>query len=307
MARTRLINPAAPMDEDVARLSMAARLLWAYLPCHADKAGRLKDSPFTLRAVVFPGDTVDVDALLGELAAARHVIRYEVDGRRFMQIRNFAKYQSPHKREAESDIPEPPISVQAEACQEKPGPSVASRAYPVSDPVTDPVAGIPPSAPARDPSSVEDQAPAPAPTSTASTLTGSALAETFGRIRNEVTGKGFPWSGNPANPEKAANMAEGIVREGRQRDVEPAIRMFWESVRDGRHPKAADCATKTSLAFGCFCADWPDLVEAIHGVTPAAPPAVKARANGPPIRGQPSTATREAFAEILTRSGEMPP
>jgi hypothetical protein len=105
MARIRSINPSAPKDEDVARLSLAARYAWAFLPCHADREGRLRDSAFTLKAEIFPGDQVDMEALLAELAAAGFIVRYEVDGRRFIQIRSFLKHQAPHTRETPSTIP----------------------------------------------------------------------------------------------------------------------------------------------------------------------------------------------------------
>ncbi len=183
MARTRLINPAAPMDEDVARLSMAGRLLWAYLPCHADREGRLKDSAFTLRAAIFPGDTVDVDALLAELAAARHIVRYEVDGRRFIQIRNFAKYQSPHKNEAPSSIPAPSETVPLKECREPSGNYTSARSHPVSDP--DPVPeDPPPSAPARDPSTTDD--------GPASEASGTPAPAEFAMLRSRPPQRPYP-------------------------------------------------------------------------------------------------------------------
>ncbi len=141
MARNRIIHHLATRDVDVATMSMAARVLWAYLPCHADRSGRMKDSPFTIKAEIFPGDAIDVDALLGELAAKAHIIRYEVAGKRFIQIRSFARYQSPHVREKASDFPAPgepgakPVLVPD---KHGTGPSV-SVSDPVSDPVVDPV------------------------------------------------------------------------------------------------------------------------------------------------------------------------
>ncbi len=135
MPRTRLINPAASLDEDVAALSIWARHLWAYLPCHADREGRLKDSAFMLKASIFPADTIDVDALIGELAATDMVVRYQVDGKRYLQIRNFAKYQSPHKNEVPSDIPPVPLAKLPERSSNYP----SARSHPVSDP--DPVSG----------------------------------------------------------------------------------------------------------------------------------------------------------------------
>ncbi len=107
MARVRSINPAATLDEDVATMSVWARLLWAYLPCHADREGRLKDSAFALKAALFPGDVVNVDALLVELAEKQHIIRYSVSGRNYIQIRNFGRYQNPHKNEKVSELPAP--------------------------------------------------------------------------------------------------------------------------------------------------------------------------------------------------------
>lgn len=107
MARIRSINPCAPVDEDVATMSMAARYVWAYLPCHADREGRLRDAAFTLKLAICPLDTLDMESVLAELAARRHIIRYEVDGRRLIQIRNFSKHQKPHARETESRFPPP--------------------------------------------------------------------------------------------------------------------------------------------------------------------------------------------------------
>lgn len=111
MARVRSIHPGAPVDEDVATMSIYARHLWAYLPCHADREGRLKDAPFTLKLAILPTDDVNVSSLLDELATHGLIQRYESDGRKFIQIRSFAKYQTPHVREAESTIPAPALAV----------------------------------------------------------------------------------------------------------------------------------------------------------------------------------------------------
>ncbi len=145
MSRTRLINPAAPKDEAVASCSVWARLAWAYLPCHADKEGRLADKPLTLRFELFPADPqVDMDALLGELARTELIVRYQVAGRRYIQIRSFARHQHPHKNEADSVIPPCPepsgnyasAPAQLSVCPERSGDPDPD---PVTDPVTDPV------------------------------------------------------------------------------------------------------------------------------------------------------------------------
>jgi hypothetical protein len=54
---------------------------------------------------IFPGDSVDVDTCLGQLAASGFVERYEVEGVRAVQIVNWDKHQNPHVKEAPSTIP----------------------------------------------------------------------------------------------------------------------------------------------------------------------------------------------------------
>jgi len=149
MARTRLIHPGAPQEEDVANLSVHARLTWAYLPCHADREGRLKDSPFSLKLAILPSDSVDMDAILGELAKAGFISRYSVDGRKYVQIRSFSKYQKPHQNEAASEIPSEPKKEPSQPLERALLPLVeASQPLggalgldpdPVSDPVSDPI------------------------------------------------------------------------------------------------------------------------------------------------------------------------
>lgn len=72
----------------------------------ADREGRLKDNPRQIKMEIFPCDDVDVNALLEELMDARHIIRYEVDGMRIIQIRKFKEHQNPHKNESPSTLPE---------------------------------------------------------------------------------------------------------------------------------------------------------------------------------------------------------
>jgi hypothetical protein len=146
MSRVRLIHPGATKDEALCRCSVQARLAWAYLPCYADREGRLADKPVTLRFEIFPADLgVDMEALLDELAAAGLIVRYLADGRRYIQIRTFARHQKPHRREAPSFIPPPADPGQA---QDRPGTDLgqakadlfpAGRAVTDPDPVSDPV------------------------------------------------------------------------------------------------------------------------------------------------------------------------
>lgn len=119
MARVRQLGPSFWMDEDIADLTPWARLLFQGLWSLADRRGRLEDRPAFIRVQVFPYDDleskqVSLVALLEELARDRKhsaggfIIRYEVAGRQYIQIRSFEKHQHPHPKEPESKIPVAP-------------------------------------------------------------------------------------------------------------------------------------------------------------------------------------------------------
>jgi len=107
MARARNIKPALWKNEDLAECSIWARFLFPGLWTLADREGRLEDRPKRIKAEVLPFDTVDVDPLLQELAQHSFIERYEVGGKRFIQVINFKKHQSPHYSESASVIPPP--------------------------------------------------------------------------------------------------------------------------------------------------------------------------------------------------------
>ncbi len=107
MPRARNIKPGFFKNEFLAELSPTCRLLFIGLWCLADRRGRLEDRPLKIKGELFPFESVDVDALLNELAESqgRFIIRYEADGERYIEVLNFYKHQNPHMREAESVIP----------------------------------------------------------------------------------------------------------------------------------------------------------------------------------------------------------
>lgn len=97
-------------SERLTEFSFAHRLLFQGLWLLADREGRLEDRPRRIHADVFPFDPeLKVDTMLDDLADAEEpfIVRYEVDGRRYIQVVNFAKHQRPNSREAESEIPAP--------------------------------------------------------------------------------------------------------------------------------------------------------------------------------------------------------
>lgn len=114
MARIRDLKPDFFLDEDIARLTPMARLCFQGLWTLADREGRLEDRPLKIRACLFPYEPrLDVERLIKELAADREhrpggfIVRYEVNGEQYIQIRNFSKHQKLHPREQPSRIPAP--------------------------------------------------------------------------------------------------------------------------------------------------------------------------------------------------------
>ena len=112
MPRARNIKPGFFMNEDLAECDLAARLLFIGLWCLADREGRLEDRPKRIGAFVFPYEQYDIDNLLDQLAERGFIIRYQVDGKKYIQVVNFKKHQNPHVREAASEIPAPETDIQ---------------------------------------------------------------------------------------------------------------------------------------------------------------------------------------------------
>lgn len=107
MARARNIKPSFFTNDELAELPALGRLLFIALWTMADREGRLEDRPKRIKAEALPYDECDADALLSALAERAFIVRYEVDGARFIQVVNFAKHQNPHVKEAPSSIPAP--------------------------------------------------------------------------------------------------------------------------------------------------------------------------------------------------------
>lgn len=109
MGRARNIKPGFFKNEDLAECSFAARLCFAGLWTLADREGRLEDRPKRVKAELFAFDTVDVEPLLAELADHGFILRYEVEGHRYIQVIKFAAHQSPHYSEKASVIKASPL------------------------------------------------------------------------------------------------------------------------------------------------------------------------------------------------------
>lgn len=110
MSRARYLKPTFFTNERIGELAPLERLAWQGLWCQADREGRLKDRPKSLKIEVLPYDDCDFDAILASLELAGFIVRYEVDGERYIGIPSFPEHQSPHYKEPASIIP-PPTSL----------------------------------------------------------------------------------------------------------------------------------------------------------------------------------------------------
>ena len=106
MARARNIKPALFKNEILGVADPMLTLLFEGLWLLADRAGRLEDRPLRIKGELFPyREGLDMESLLGWLAENGFIVRYQVDGKRYIEIDNFVKHQNPHRNEPESEIP----------------------------------------------------------------------------------------------------------------------------------------------------------------------------------------------------------
>lgn len=108
MPRARNIKHAFFTNDELAELSVSARLLFIGLWTLADREGKLIDKPKRIKAQLFPYDNLSIDSLLSDLHAAGFIVRYRVCNETYIQVVNFNKHQNPHKNEQESEIPDIP-------------------------------------------------------------------------------------------------------------------------------------------------------------------------------------------------------
>ena len=106
MARARNIKPAFFQNEDLAELDFATRLCFIGLWTEADKDGKLEDRPKRLKMTLFPGDNVDMEQMLCDLARYGFIRRYQVGELRLIRITKWHLHQSPHHTEKQSILPD---------------------------------------------------------------------------------------------------------------------------------------------------------------------------------------------------------
>lgn len=107
MPRARNIKPSFFTNEDLVELPLGTRLLFIGLWTLCDREGRFKDKPKTIKLNLFPADNINIDKALDQLQEKKFILRYVVDGERYILVYNFTKHQTPHVKESASTIPAP--------------------------------------------------------------------------------------------------------------------------------------------------------------------------------------------------------
>lgn len=105
--RARNIKPGFFKNEVLAKIDPLGRIFFSGLWCIADREGRLEDRPERIRAEILPYDTCDPESILNQLNEKHFILRYEIQGNKYIQILNFLKHQTPHCKEGASTIPAP--------------------------------------------------------------------------------------------------------------------------------------------------------------------------------------------------------
>lgn len=132
MARIRTLKPTFFTSRSLSKVSIAARMTFAGLWCHADDTGRGSADPAILKGALWPHDAEVTEEVvldhLHALAETGHIAHYEVDGDPFFQVARWEKHQASSYRTGKAQHPAPadgtPISRDSTTSREKPRPVV---------------------------------------------------------------------------------------------------------------------------------------------------------------------------------------
>jgi hypothetical protein len=110
MGRIRSIKPEFFRHEELYdaenKSGLPLRVAFAGLFTVADRAGRFKWKPRTLKFDVLPWDDVDMNAVLAALVTYGFIKHYIVDGKSYGWIPTFADHQVVNNKESKSVLPE---------------------------------------------------------------------------------------------------------------------------------------------------------------------------------------------------------
>lgn len=101
MARKRMIDPMIWQDEEFGALTAQAKILFIGLFSNADDEGRIRANPAYIKSTIFMYDSIDlksVETFRDEVAGNMKSIQlYQVDGKDYIQLKNWSEYQKQHK------------------------------------------------------------------------------------------------------------------------------------------------------------------------------------------------------------------
>ncbi len=110
MPNRRMIHASIWQDEDIAGLTDRQQLLFIGLFSNADDQGRLKGHPMLIKSLVFPYRDIsaeDIQDDLEAIVAVASILRYDVDGKQYLQFEKWWTFQR-HQWAKPSSLPAPP-------------------------------------------------------------------------------------------------------------------------------------------------------------------------------------------------------
>ncbi|HTA24717.1 MAG TPA: hypothetical protein VK763_14390 [Terriglobales bacterium] len=111
MRRIRTVKPEFFLHEDLydleKRTGLPIRLSFVGLWTCADREGRFRWRPRTLKAMILPFDDVDFGRVLDALATRGFIVKYEVSAEFYGCIPSWKRHQVINNRESASEIPAP--------------------------------------------------------------------------------------------------------------------------------------------------------------------------------------------------------
>lgn len=88
-----MVDPEFWLDEDITAMSFECRLFYIGTWNFADDYGVVENSAKKLKAQVFPYDDVDAQKIIDKLVKLNKLAVFEADGKSWLYIRKFLKYQ----------------------------------------------------------------------------------------------------------------------------------------------------------------------------------------------------------------------
>lgn len=111
MGRIRTVKPELFTHEELYDLEketgLPIRIAYTGMFCQADREGRFKWRPRTLKTQVLPFDNLDFSRVLDALATRGFIEKYTINGEEFGRIVKFKAHQFINNKEPESSLPAP--------------------------------------------------------------------------------------------------------------------------------------------------------------------------------------------------------